>query len=242
MAFDAYNKMPDISGSDDTFVLVFDSRCAGEKHSATDAARVEGAVMANSRRCSECLEPLGGRTWLPPYRVELDVGGAYFADVVGGAGDLLVSDRFRAIYEENNLTGLSNFTLADVVRILRRPKHECVVPEYYKVDVVRSRACIDLVRSGFEWTRPVSICRECLKGRGEPLMRWKKLVIDPATRGPEDIFMARGANRILLSERFKSVYDANGLKGAILAPAAEHEVDFYKGVPGWSPRNFNKSP
>src|SRR4029078_8184867 len=61
-------------------------------------------------RCPTCGDYIGMCRWLPPYQVELKLWGWHFGDIAYGAGlNVLVSERFRALYEEHELVGLTGF-------------------------------------------------------------------------------------------------------------------------------------
>jgi hypothetical protein len=159
--------------------------------------------------------------------VELDTWGSEFGDLAFPSGwDLLVSVRFRHIYETSHLTGLRDFEAVEVVKITRHARLVGDPPEYAKASVGFSDATIDQQASGMEWTEPPT-CPLCMLGNG--LRRWSGIVIrDESWRG-EDIFFARGkaAGMFIVTARFKSVCEQNGITNAVFVPAETYAVDFW---------------
>jgi hypothetical protein len=80
--------------------------------------KVEPANRADAPRCPQCGGPIGMLTWLPPYRVELELYGKELGDFVEGPGyDFLISERFAEAFRAEGLTGLLGFHHAEVVRV-----------------------------------------------------------------------------------------------------------------------------
>jgi len=68
--------------------------------------------------CPVCGGPIGGLRWLPPHRIKLSSAKPEkWGDILWGAGFLLmVSDRFKMIYEAEGLTGITVFHPRDRTR------------------------------------------------------------------------------------------------------------------------------
>lgn len=100
-------------------------------------------------------------------------------------------------------------------------------PPYYHVTACRSRAAIDLAKSGFETDGDPPVCPVCrIDG---VLIRGRAVIIEPSTWSGEDVFIARGLpGTIITTERFKEVCEANGITNAVFIPAEEYSFDFYK--------------
>src|SRR5947209_4063615 len=86
-------------------------------------------------RCPACDRAVGMRYWLPPHRVVLkqprNVG-----DFVSGPGgpDLLVSERFRADYVAEGLTGIRDMFPVEVARMGTTAKARTLaMPQLYGV-------------------------------------------------------------------------------------------------------------
>jgi len=68
--------------------------------------------------CPQCGEPIGMLTWLPPYRVELELHGKDFGNFVRGSGyDFLISARFAEAFRAEGLAGLLDFHPVEVTRV-----------------------------------------------------------------------------------------------------------------------------
>ena len=114
--------------------------------------------------------------------------GSKFGDVAfASSSELLVSRRFRQLWEESGLVGLGEFEPVEIVKVVpHRGPLVGEVPVYFKATVCRSQAAIDLVASGFEFDTPPQ-CSFCLLGS---VRRWKRIVIGVDTWSGEDMFCA----------------------------------------------------
>jgi hypothetical protein len=199
------------------------------KHNPIDLGPAEVEFLASGRRrmgaaptCPRCGQYTGMLEWLPPYRVALTCYGQAFGDIAYGSG-LLVSERFRALWDEHGLTGLVGFEPVEVCRIKRRLRFKGDPPPYFHVSVARTRAAIDPVRSGVVWEEPPQ-CSECRIGNW---LRYERVVLESGTWGGEDLFTPCGFHLCLASERFKEFCEQFKITNAILIRAEEYEYDSY---------------
>jgi hypothetical protein len=176
-------------------------------------------------RCATCGRTIGMLSRVPPFRVILEARGVGFGDFAFyDVGDsMLISARFRQIYEREGLIGLSGFEPVEVLRIKRRKKNLADPPRYLRVAICRSRTAIDLAASEFDWESPPT-CLDCLRGSARS---WKHTIIDQSTWEGEDIFIARGLADFIVTQRFKDVCEAHRVTNAIFVPAEESGHDFY---------------
>ncbi|GAC1475297.1 MAG: hypothetical protein NVSMB9_27480 [Isosphaeraceae bacterium] len=140
--------------------------------------------------------------------------------------DLIISERFMQIYKKSGLRGLLSFDPATIIKVVHyrgKPKEQ--LPLYYKAYVIRSSTTIDQEASGYVWEDKSKICPECLF---DTLKRYRGLVIKEETWTGDDVFFPRGGNRPIVSERFKTAFVENGLRGAEFIPA---EVAGYDSFP-----------
>jgi hypothetical protein len=102
------------------FVLEDDVRGAHD----TQFDTLEPDKLGEAPHCPRCGEPIGMRTWLPPYRVELELYGQGFGDFVDGPGGngFLISERMAEAFRTGGLTGLLGFHPVEVVRVRRKHK------------------------------------------------------------------------------------------------------------------------
>ncbi len=190
-----------------------------------DARPADKTRFGDAPRCEACGKYIGMRPWLPPYRVELDTWGREYGDLAfPTASDILVSLRFKQLWERQRLIGLSGFEPVEVVKVKRHRKLSGDPPPYFKGAVVLSRAVVDNVASGVELEQPPT-CPVCQLGIG--IKRWKAIIIKPETWSGEDIFRPRWAGGLFVTNRFKEFCEANDVKNAVFVPAEEYGHDFY---------------
>lgn len=191
----------------------------------SDAIKEEGFNVGEALRCPECDRFLTMLKWLPPYRIELESWGKHFADIAYFSDDLIVSQRFAALFQEHGLQGLSEFAPIEVVRVKymrRRPKEE--LPRYYKAAVSYSSTTIDQKASGFVWKDESKICPVCLY---DTLRRYDALIVKEDTWNGDDVFYARGGGAIMVSERFKTLCEQHSLKGMVFRDPDTESHDCY---------------
>jgi hypothetical protein len=196
----------------------------------TDVIAADGTKHGDAPRCDACGKYIGMRCWLPPYRVELDTWGRKFGDLAfqNVGADLLVSARFKRLYEEHELTGLISFEPVEIVNVNRHRNLSGEPPSYFKAGVYRSQTLIDQTAAGLEWETPPS-CEVC--GLGTTIKRWKGIAIRPETWTGEDIFLVRKmpGEDVITSPRFKAFCEVNEITNAVFIPAEEYGHDFYPG-------------
>jgi hypothetical protein len=210
------------------FFVLNETPTGSNEEARVDVLDADGTNHGDASRCESCGEYVGMREWLPPYRVELDLWGREFGDVAPMLGDdLLVSERFKALWQRSGLSGLSDFAPVEVVKVRRhrRLKLRAEPPPYFRAAVTHSRTTIDFAASGFEWDNPPT-CMECRLAR--LLKRWNRVIIDQATWNGEDVFVARGLpGTVIVSRRFKEWCEDHAIKNAVFIPAEEYAYDFY---------------
>lgn len=192
----------------------------------TDAQLADGFNPGEASRCNACSQFIGMRPWLPPFRVELDTWGNEFGDLafLSVGTDVLISLRFKQLWERQLLVGLSGFEPVEIVKVRRHGKAAGDPPPYFRAVIPRSQTTVDFVASEFEWN-DVPSCPVCYLG---DIKRWKRVVIDRSTWAQEDIFVARGLpGEFITSERFQEFCKANDLRNATLVPAEAYGHDFY---------------
>jgi hypothetical protein len=195
------------------------------------ADQVDPVHRGNGKTCPVCGSPVGGRSWLPPHRVKLSTAKwEKWGDFVWGAGFLLmVSDRFRAAYEAEGLTGITVFhPAAEIVRVGNKKAGDLPpsLPEYHLIEVVWDGANQDDVASEVVRERSV-VCSYCRVG-GFP-RRQQGIVIEQGSWTGADIFTPRGAPiEIMVTERFKQVAEAHQLKNAWFIPSERYAYDDHR--------------
>jgi len=178
-------------------------------------------------RCPVCGGGVGMLKWLPPYRVKLSSAKPEkWGDFVWGPSVLLmVSERFKAIYEQEGLRGIEFFEPVEVVRVGTRKRGDLPpdLPRYYMVKVIWDGANQDDVASKVVSKRAPK-CSYCRVGGG--LVRQEGIILEEGSWKGADLFWGRGTpGVILVSERFKEVVERYRLKNAWLIPAEKYAWD-----------------
>jgi len=183
------------------------------------------ASFDNGDNCPVCGRPVGGKEWLPPHRIKVSSAKAekWGNFLWGTFFPFMVSERFKAIYEQEGLTGIEHFyPPAEVVRVGRRRTGDIPagMPIYRLVKIPWGRANMDDAASEVErkpWT-----CDYC---RGS-VIRYERVVIEPDSWEGGDLFIARGLSGVVLaSERFKEVVERYGLTNVWCIPSERYAYD-----------------
>jgi hypothetical protein len=197
-----------------------------QQTAVTDYLPVDPYNVGDALKCGLCRKSISMGSWLPPYRVELEVWGNEYGDIAFGVGnDLLVSERFARLFQQAKLTGLKNYNEIEIVEVISRggSKLLLIPPKYYRVTVSRSRAAIDREASELEGYEKI-VCKECREGG---VKRIKRIIMERRTWTGEDVFIARGlAGTIITSESFYDFYVSNNINAGELIPAEEYSIDF----------------
>jgi len=193
------------------------------------ADQVDPVVISEEAEhyCPVCGGPVGMLKWLPPYRVKLSSAKPEkWGDFVWGAGFLvIVSERFKELYERERLTGIKVFSPVEVVRVGKRKTGDLPpgLPVYHLIEIVWGGANQDDIASRVVWEKEptCSYCR--IDGH---LIKQAGIILEEGSWSGVDIFEARGASGVILvSERFKEVVERYGLKNAWFIPAEKFAWD-----------------
>jgi len=176
--------------------------------------------------CPCCGRGMGMRPWLPPHRIKLS--SSRYPDLLWGAGfDLMVSERFKRLYEASGLQGITRFDPpAEIVKVGRRPASEVQPPppDYHNIWFLRGGADLDDDLS--EARRPPGLC-PCCRGGIHSLQR---VVLRPGSWTGADLFKAYGlSGTFLVSERFQAFVEQHQITNAELTPAEQYHFDFGTG-------------
>ncbi|WP_232293619.1 hypothetical protein [Stigmatella aurantiaca] len=164
------------------------------------------------------------KTWLPPFRIELELHGKDFGDFVKGPGNsLLLSERMAKTYLNQELTGLIGFHPAEVVRVRRkRASLKIGTPRYQVVLPCFSQTVVDMTRSRIRYSDPVT-CQEC---RTAGLQSVHGFALETGTWKGEDIFRARGMpGKNIISVRFANFVASHALTNMKIVPIEEYIRD-----------------
>lgn len=176
------------------------------------------------------------RTWLPPYRGELELNGQSLGDFVEGPGyQVLISERMSEAFQTEGLTGLQGFKPVEVIRVRRKRKGPRLdaVPRYFAVSPCFGRGAVDEASSRIRRTEPIA-CAEC---RSTGLDSIHGYILEAGTWQGEDVFRPRGCQgSIVVSERFAEFVQRHGFTNMKLIPIEEYVWDpLSKGPPADNP-------
>jgi hypothetical protein len=193
---------------------------------------VEPINLGEAPLCSRCGGAVGMRTWLPPYRVNLELYAQGLGDFVDGPGyEFLVSERFAEAFRTEGLTGLLGFHPCEVVRMkrMRRVPKPSVAPPYVVVSICFGRGAVDEARSHLRRARPLT-CPECRNPGTDSIHGF---TLEPGTWQGEDVFRPRGLpGDIVVSERFAEFVKKHGWTNMKLTPTEEFVWDpLHRGPP-----------
>jgi hypothetical protein len=195
---------------------------------------VEPYNLSEDPHCPLCGEGLGALTWLPPYRVEVELHGEEPGDYARGPGyERLISERFVESFRAEGLTGLGGFHPVEVLRVRcmrKRPRQPLIMPRYYVASPCFGQGAVDLVLNRVRFSKPPT-CTEC---RSTGIDAINGFVLEPGTWAGEDIFRPRGMQGdIVVSERFKDFVERQGLTNMVLTPTEQFV---------WDPSNLGPAP
>jgi hypothetical protein len=187
-----------------------------------DFWKSDGTVLGDAPQCPKCGHFIGMLTWLPPYRVELEIRGKEGAGDFGrGPGQaLLVSERFAIAFQKEGLTGLLGFDPVEVVKITPARAKRAGIPRYFSAHACYSRAAVDERRSRIRRSDPVN-CEECRFSGVDGIHGFR---LQPGTW--EDVFRPRGLQcDLVVSERFAQFVREHGFTNMKLTPTEQYVFD-----------------
>jgi len=191
----------------------------------TKFSKTPPVSTGDAPRCPQCGAIIGMRTWLPPYRGELELHGQGLGDFVESSGyDFLISERFAAAFRAEGLTGLLGFHPVQVLRVRRKHKGSKpgAEPRYYAVTACFGRGAVDDLRSHIRRDEPVK-CPEC---RNSGVDSIHGFTLEPGSWQGEGVFRPRGLQgRLLVSERFAELVKRHELTNLKLIPTHEYVWD-----------------
>jgi hypothetical protein len=184
----------------------------------TDFLQADPDITSPAPRCEACGEPIGMRRWEPPFRVEIETWGSRFGDLAFGPGNaFLVAERFKVLWEREQLVGLHGFEPVEIAKVRHRRKRiKEAPPQYFSVWAGRSDVAVDQIRSGIQWVDPPT-CDVCRVG----LMKGQERIAlegDPK----ENVFIARGLpGEVLTDEHFKRFCEEHAITNCPLISAEQ---------------------
>jgi hypothetical protein len=212
---------------------------AGDGDAVTDFIPLKSSPLGRAPQCISCERFIGMMPLVPPIRLKLQLWGDRWGDIAFGPGDqILVSAKLEMLFVGAGMTGFERFDASTITGV-KKPRHVKDGPPHYKLATIRlGKAAVADIPSGLIRENSTT-CREC--HNDGLIKRADCIVIEPGTWSGEDVFFARGLpGVIVVSERFKSLCDANALANCRLMKAGDFSFDYY---PWEKPhRSLNSSP
>lgn len=182
----------------------------------TEYETTDTASFGEAPKCPAChVGHIGMRAWLPPFQVTLHIWGHAVGDIAFAGWDLLVSDRFRKVWQADGLHGVDVFDPVEIVRV-KPQKFSRSLPQFFRVTPRWGSTTLDFKRSHIDRPR-APMCLVC--GRGAINDTIRGLSVAEETWNGDDILRPLGmTNLIMASHRFKAMVGAYELKNANLTP------------------------
>jgi hypothetical protein len=193
------------------------------------ADKTDPVNLGNCDRCPVCGGAVSLLQWLPPHQVKLSSAKPEkWGDLlwVGGT-NVAVSARFKDAFASEGLRGICSFTPIEIVRYGTKKTGDFPVPppQYLTIRVEWGGANQDDTASEVSHLSLEMIeCSFCRKGGSG----WKqeRVVIEDGSWNGDDIFRPRGAPvTLMVSQRFKDVFERNGFQNAWFIPGSKYGFD-----------------
>jgi len=194
------------------------------------AEKIKPYNIGSVQKCPVCEGAVSLMKWLPPYKIKLSSAKpSKWGDFLWGAtSSLLVSSKFKYIYNQEGLTGIEEFSeQVEIVRMgtLKSGEFPTSPPIYHLIQVPWGGANQDDAASGLTHERPEEI--KCSYCRND--FTWRKqerIVIEEDTWNGSDIFIARNSPAMfMVSERFKKISEKYQLTNVWFIPAEKYAYD-----------------
>lgn len=190
-------------------------------------------------RCPVCHSAVTLMRWLPPYRVKLSRSiPARWGDFVFGVGfSLLVSARFKAIYEQEGLSGIAEFTPpVEIVRLgnITAEDFSGTLPVYHEIYVPWGGADQDDEASefGFEPSKKMP-CEYCRTVKGKFWLS-RAILKEASWNGADILRPIRAPSEFFVSPRFKEVAERYQLTNLRIIPSEKYSYDERRQWDGYS--------
>ena len=177
---------------------------------------------------------------LTPLDFDMDIAMPYFGDMIYDVEFIIVSERFRTLFEKSGLKGIENFREISLDKIrthngVRKAKLP-EPPRYFMADLIVDGATIDLKKSKAVFHRP-EFCHYCTFPTQEPyeedlsgnqgLVKWDGYYIDQTRWRGNDIFVVLSYPvRFAVDQKFKDWFEENQLlPGCSFIPEQDYRED-----------------
>lgn len=181
-------------------------------------------------QCPQCGRSIGPLQWLTPHKLKLSSAKPQkWSDIVWGSwlSGLMVSMRFKKIYQQQGLAGIEIFyPQAEVVKFGSKVPHQVPNPHpvYHLTKIVWNGANLDDKASNIVRYPPRYQCSYC-RGVGGP-KKYDKVVFEKGSWTGADIFVPRGLEGVIVvSQKFKNVAQSRVFTNTLFIPAEKYAYD-----------------
>lgn len=168
--------------------------------------------------CESCGSFLTMLRWISPHRMKVSrrtLGDFVFGTFV----NFIVSSRFRALYQQEQLTGIQAFHPVEAYFRSSR-----LAESYFYPEIIMSDARIDLELSGFEFNNGQSECEACQKN-GRIIRKWDGVYFEQPDKIDFDVFNTKVLGETpVVSERFKEVVQGHRLSNISLIISSKYST------------------
>lgn len=191
----------------------------------TECSLVRITPSGPTSKCPQCGGTISMLRWNPPYVIDIRARGRRWADLMDcTAGNLVVSETFKRIYEDYRLQGISEFWPVETRKVRKRKALTAPIPSYFFAELEPAHVRIDSAASGVRRSEPPT-CTLC--EQGGTLRRMDRIVIREDTWNGEDVFsLLNSPGHIMASERLRFLCEANNLANVYLVPAEDVRIDY----------------
>ena len=194
---------------------------------------MEPKIWAPANTCPGCGKVVSQDLWLPPQRVRFSSADpSCWQDVMWGVpGLFLVSERFRKIYEGEDLTGLNPFDPPVVIEKLGKNKKGVFpveLPIYYLVTIPWGRGVVDQEKSEFVYEEEEHGVNCPLGKHNGYLSSFQRYVIKEGTWQGDDFFTP--VSPLIMncgSEKLKQVVEKHQITGLNLVPSERFMLNLH---------------
>lgn len=195
-----------------------DAQCDTEWCDAIEVDRNNG----DSKRCPVCGRPVSMLEWLEPRKVRLSK--AKYPDRLTSwlTEPMVVSERVKAQYEKENLSGIREFVPIEVVKVGRLKEKSPKPPRYFCAIIDYTTSVkIDLSKTVIGGQKCDWSCELC-NPWGITVDHITQLALDTTNWNGDDIFRVYSLG-VVVSQRFYNLIKENGYTNFNLGSIEEYQ-------------------
>ena len=160
-------------------------------------------VNGDCEKCPVCNQPISMLKWLEPRKMRL-TNSKYPDRLTAWLPEpMVISEKFKEVYEQEGLTGIRKYIPIEVVKISRITKNSPVAPKYFSAEIdYTTNIRLDVAKSVIIGQKGDWSCELC-NPYGTTCDKIMKLSLNVSEWKGEDIFKVYSLpGRVFVSERF----------------------------------------